>query len=383
MRTQSSWQEYFYFKKHERRGLLIVSILMGLTLVLPLFYPLFYSQETVDFSEFKKAIIAFEAHDGAVAVNMRDASQNIELFTFNPNQATSTDFEKLGLSTRTIRSIINYRNKGGKFYKKEDFKRIYTLAEVDYLRLLPYIDIPQKKKYPQKKYNKPSEYQQENAVIVQEFNFDPNTINYEDLRRLGMSDRFAKSLIKYRNAGAIFRKKSDLKRVYNFSEADYLRLEKFIDLPEVIAVNKVQKIDYPPKEKAIQSSIDINTATSEEWQTLHGIGPGYSKKILNYREKLGGFADINQVGETYYFPDSVFQKIKPFLKIETPPQKLFINKISFEELKAHPLFSYKEAKRILAYRHVHGDFSDMKAVRKMPAFKEEFFVKIEPYLSFE
>ncbi|MEO6039434.1 MAG: helix-hairpin-helix domain-containing protein, partial [Saprospiraceae bacterium] len=64
-----------------------------------------------------------------------------ESFPFDPNLATEMDLRRLGLSARTVKSILNYRSKGGKFRKPEDFGKIYTLNEEDFNRLAPYITI--------------------------------------------------------------------------------------------------------------------------------------------------------------------------------------------------------------------------------------------------
>lgn len=69
------------------------------------------------------------------------------LFRFNPNTADSATFVMLGLRPRQAMAIIHYRNAGGRFRKKEDFKRIYTISESDYDRLSPYMELPQGKSF--------------------------------------------------------------------------------------------------------------------------------------------------------------------------------------------------------------------------------------------
>src|SRR5690606_38365709 len=62
-------------------------------------------------------------------------------FSFDPNTLLADGWQKLGLSERQIRNIINYRQRGGVFRKKGDLEKMYTLTESDYLRLEPYIQI--------------------------------------------------------------------------------------------------------------------------------------------------------------------------------------------------------------------------------------------------
>ena len=64
-----------------------------------------------------------------------------ELFYFDPNTITGSDWKRLGLRDKTIKTIENYRSKGGHFYKPEDLQRIYGLHDDEYERLKPYIKI--------------------------------------------------------------------------------------------------------------------------------------------------------------------------------------------------------------------------------------------------
>jgi competence ComEA-like helix-hairpin-helix protein len=387
MRVGYTLTEYFYFKNKERRALIYVSILCVIASFIPLTFPLFQSSQQVDFSEFKQEIALFYAYEEKekAAPNIVSVPQEVSYFAFNPNTASKDDFQKLGLSPRTAQSILNYRNKGGKFFKAEDFKKIYTLKNEDYNRLADYITLPLNPPLAINRRKKSYEYDHVDKVIATEFSFNPNTVSYDDLIRLGISSRAAKGLIKYRNAGAVFRKKSDFKKVYNIDEADYNRLESYIDLPDVTdsSTPKKPKPVYKKKEWT-PVYVDINTATVEEWQKLRGIGPGYANWIVKHRERLGGFATVEQVSEVYNFPDSTYQSIKEFLTNESPNiTKISINKLTVEELKNHPYIQWKQAKRIVAFRKQHGAFSDMNAIRKMPVFTEEFFIKIEPYLKFD
>ncbi len=68
------------------------------------------------------------------------------LSQFNPNTADSATLTTLGLRPVQAKAIVNYRKAGGRFRKKEDLKRIYTITEADYARLAPYISIPQSEK---------------------------------------------------------------------------------------------------------------------------------------------------------------------------------------------------------------------------------------------
>lgn len=76
------------------------------------------------------------------AEEIRRQTRLVESFRFNPNTASQDDLERLGFSEKQAESIIHYREKGGVFRRKEDFRRSYVVADSVYERLAPYIDIP-------------------------------------------------------------------------------------------------------------------------------------------------------------------------------------------------------------------------------------------------
>ena len=68
--------------------------------------------------------------------------KNVESFRFNPNTVSKDDLLRLGFTAKQAQSIVNYRQKGGKFHRKEDFADSYVVSDSVYRRLEAYIDIP-------------------------------------------------------------------------------------------------------------------------------------------------------------------------------------------------------------------------------------------------
>ena len=81
--------------------------------------------------------------DEARSVRARYAPRRFESFPFNPNTATEGDFQRLGFSEKQAQALIRYREKGGRFRRKEDFARSFVVADSLYRRLEPFIVIPQ------------------------------------------------------------------------------------------------------------------------------------------------------------------------------------------------------------------------------------------------
>lgn len=128
-------------------------------------------------------------------------------------------------------------------------------------------------------------------------------------------------------------------------------------------------------------TIDINTADTTAFIALPGIGSKLANRIINFREKLGGFYSVQQIGEVYGIADSVFQKISPWLQLkDASVKKLNINTATFDELKAHPYTKYAIANAIIAYRNEHGPFAKIEDTRKVMIVTEEWYSKMAPYL---
>lgn len=221
------------------------------------------------------------------------------------------------------------------------------------------------------------------------FSFNPNTASPEIWKRLGLKEKTIQTILNYRSKGGKFKQPEDLKRIYGLPTSLYERLLPYIKIETDVAgsaetVNNslyVPEKKYEAREIAVKP-IDINLADTAIWKTLKGIGSGYAKRIVNYRNKLGGFYKIEQVAETFGLPDSVFQKIKPFLLNGSGEiRKLNINNSSADELKAHPYISFSIANAIVQYRNQHGNFEKLNDLLKIGIIDDVFLARIAPYLS--
>lgn len=77
-----------------------------------------------------------------VVNRVRERSRKAESFRFNPNTATVEELVRLGFSDKQTASIDNYRKKGGRFRRKEDFAKSFVVSDEIYRRLESFIDIP-------------------------------------------------------------------------------------------------------------------------------------------------------------------------------------------------------------------------------------------------
>jgi competence protein ComEA len=384
---------YFFYSRRERNGILILFFLILIMLVLPKIVPL--QTETYDINVFAKAVTDFEKSivNEPVFPDITLPVENSRLFILNPNSATYNDFVQLGLPPRVATTIVHYRERGGYFRKKEDLKKIYGLKSEDYMRIEAYIDIPETNQKFFENKNAQRDFKRElygDMPEVKEtklFPFDPNSVGELELLTLGVEKNVVKNIIKYREKGGHFYKKEDLKKIYGFSEIDFLRLINYIQINEnqndthkYFSSNKQANTEGGSKTEQ-SLIIDVNKASQSEWLQLRGIGVTFAKRIYEQREKLGGFASLEQLKETYGLPDSVYYHIIPFLKISPITRKLHINKADIEAL-THPYVSRKQAEVLMRYRINHGDFKNIDDLKKTGVFDDKNIEKLKPYINF-
>ena len=139
-------------------------------------------------------------------------------------------------------------------------------------------------------------------------------------------------------------------------------------------------VQYKRKEIPTQA-IDLNVADTTALVLLPGIGSYYAKRIVEYRDLLGGYVGVEQLKEINGIQDSV---LRWFVITDTVPiRKVNINKLSLSKLRNHPYISFYQAKAITDYRRSEGDIKSPAQLSFMEEFTEQDLIRLEPYISFE
>jgi competence protein ComEA len=210
------------------------------------------------------------------------------------------------------------------------------------------------------------------------FAFNPNTVTYEQLLKLGFKEKTAKTFIKYRASGFVFKKKEDLKKIYGITDFLYNKLEEYILIEEKL-INNNNTITS--KKTLNVQTIDLNTADSVKLIELKGIGPSFAKRIIKYRTLLGGFINKKQLLEVYGFTQEMYNLIERNVEIKTSEIiKININKDDFKVINQHPYITYEHTKEIMNLRRKTAITSEnIKTILN----DEDVFLKLLPYLDFE
>ncbi|MFM1875517.1 MAG: hypothetical protein RL266_1254 [Bacteroidota bacterium] len=216
------------------------------------------------------------------------------------------------------------------------------------------------------------------------FQFDPNTLDSTGWVRLGFSPKQTAAILKYRSAGAVFRKPEDMKKLFVVDEAKYAELEPFItiiELPnEAKPRNEFKEFDTN-KEKRFESIIvEINSADTTQLQRLQGIGSSFAKRIVKYRELLGGYTSKKQVLEVYGMDSARYLPIQESLLVDTSYRiRININTADFKTLLRHPYLNKNQVNAIINYRKQHGAFSKVSELKNIHLIDQHTYRKLVPY----
>jgi len=218
--------------------------------------------------------------------------------------------------------------------------------------------------------------------------FNPNTVSEVELLEMGFPARVARTLINYRNAGGKFATKNDLLKVYGIEKDEVDLLYDYIVLPENISKSTIYKNNETPieiKEDKLSAepklSIEINSATAEELQKLSGIGPSYSKRIVKFRDLLGGFYSTNQLYDVYNLPEETVSSINEFLVIDTSLiEKIKLKNPGGKENLYHPYLTEKQQNDLYLYLQTMKRINHADELLKNNILDKQTLHKISPYL---
>lgn len=250
-----------------------------------------------------------------------------ESFTFDPNEADSTQLLRLGLAPFQVRSIYRYRAKGGRFSTKDDFRRVYRLTNEQWEHLSPLIRIAKKYQLVDLPQQKHSAYSQSYAEKVARDDSQDSIVQLSDT---------------------------------------------------LLQINR-SKQTYPVKLSG-DETMDINTADSAQLCRVPGIGPYFARQIIKYRRQLGGYVATEQLLQIENFPADAIAWL--VISDTVGLQRLNVNKLSTRKLMKHPYMGYYRASDIENHKRIYGRVENIDALRKMPHFTDEDIRRLLPYLEF-
>lgn len=236
-------------------------------------------------------------------------------------------------------------------------------------------------------------YYSDYAPTVKELRrFDPNTADSTTLLKLGLQPWMVRSIYKYRAMGGVYRDANDFARVPGLTQKQYHELRPFISISADYrpASELVEPRTFTHAERSTDTSrytkkmtlserLAINTADTTALQCVPAIGPYFARRLVDYRERLGGFISLEQLLEIKNFPEEALT----YLTIpDGNIRKININTADFRRLSAHPYIGYARTKTIVDYRRLKGKIHDLSQLALLEGFSEKERKRIEPYIEY-
>lgn len=227
--------------------------------------------------------------------------EQLRLVTFDPNTADAATLEGLGLARWQVKSILNFRAKGGEFRTPEDFARVYKLTANQYRRIRPYIQIS-------------SEYQAaSNLLKGNERIVESDADQYSAYKKISTGEYITLNIADT----------SDLRHVpgigpfYAREIAHYgKRLGGYVDIDQLSEIQ-----NFPEKAKMFfqidiskVKKLNVNKLSLEMLRAHPYINYYQARTIVEYRQKHGSISSIDELKLSSYFTEKDLERIKPYIE---------------------------------------------------------------------
>lgn len=140
-------------------------------------------------------------------------------------------------------------------------------------------------------------------------------------------------------------------------------------------------ISPPDKTYRQREKTEINQADSTDLVKLIGIGPVFARRIIAYRQKLGGYHSPDQLREVFGMTDTIFHILTDQIIIDASQIRIIdINQAPYEQLADHPYIKPREVRNIMYYRGKYKQFTTPDEIVQHHLMDTLRYTKLRPYL---
>lgn len=250
---------------------------------------------------------------------------------------------------------------------------------------------------PKDRYSEPntkrSKEQIERCDTVAFREFDPNTADYRTLVAAGLPRDIAVGIIRWREAGKVYRVKEDLALCYNMTDSLYFLLEPYIIIGK--------EYQFQPKEfeserrEIATATIEVTPFSLDTVSTGYLQGIGFTRRqaelVIKYRDMIGGYRSIEEFEECYAVDSAMAARLRPYLifpprdtlkrynkeRVEFP---IDLNSADSVTLCKVAGIGAKSASHILFYRELLGGYHSVSQILELKVVTEENFQRILPQI---
>jgi competence protein ComEA len=237
--------------------------------------------------------------------------------------------------------------------------------------------------------------------------FDPNALTAHDWQQRGVPAAVARRIVSYGQKAGGYRYREQLARIHGLDPALLARLTPFMQLPDREQAFSRRSTNAPAgmsaagasafasaspnaatptafaRKARVMRAFDLNTADTTTLMQMRGIGQRRAARIVELREKLGGFVSPTQLADVWGLDPALIDTLGKYGHVEAGfhPRPLAINSATLEELRTHPYVGYRLARVIVAYRDQHGPFAKVEDLRQIRILDDATYQKLLPYVA--
>lgn len=215
------------------------------------------------------------------------------------------------------------------------------------------------------------------------FPFNPNYITDHKGYALGMSLEELDRLFDYRDKNKFINSAEEFQKVTQISDSLLNEIAPYFKFPAWAKTASVIQKKSNQNSSEIYKVEDLNQATAEELMHINGIGPTLSKRIVKFRDRLGGFVVNEQLYDVYGLEPEVVQRTLEQFQVLQPPviKKININQAAEEELAQLVYITQDMAREIVSHRKRNGLFSSLNELSGVESFPADAIERIKLYLT--
>lgn len=214
--------------------------------------------------------------------------------------------------------------------------------------------------------------------------FNPNFITDYKGYTLEMTTTEIDRLLEFRAKDQWINSKAQFQRVTKVSDEWMSTYSQYFKFPDWVVEAEARRANKSTVKRQLSyaEKKDLNTLNEDDLQLVEGIGPVLSKRIIRFRDKIGGFTDMIQLKDVYGLKQEVIETLKQSIALKSPVvvDKKDINSILVVELAELPYFDYELAREVVNFirlRQGIKSFEELSKINDFPAYKLD---RIQLYL---
>ncbi len=223
----------------------------------------------------------------------------------------------------------------------------------------------------------------EEAVKIS-YPFNPNFITDYKGYTLGMSIEEIDRLHAFRAQEKWVNSSEDFQKVTGVSDSLLREIAPLFRFPEWVKASgsNTPAIKVTMVSRNSSELRDLNSATAEDLVEVKGIGDVLASRIVNYRNRIGGFIHDIQLKDIYGLNYEGREAVLAVFTVKSKPdvELLDINTASVLELAKIPYFNYELAREIVNYRLLNEKIGSFEELAKIKEFPSEKIDRIALYL---